>query len=84
MAKKLKRIGVVTAPRTPKFKAAGQKAALSKQFNDIVGNAFVQRCVPACVSESGWVAQLLKVKGPHPSVVDVKSEERRMAPDFTF
>jgi peroxiredoxin len=45
---------------------------------------FAQRCVSACVSESGWVAQLLKVKGSHPSVVYVKSDERRMAPDFTL
>ncbi len=47
---------------------------------------FAQRCVSACVSESGWVRQLFTIAsaGPIPSTVYVKAEDRKMAPDFTL
>ena len=43
--------------------------------------AFAQRCVSACVSQSSWVRDLF-VGGSVPSVVYVKSNARKMAPDF--
>lgn len=41
---------------------------------------------PACVKESGWVRQFLKIgaSGPIPSTVYVKPQDRKMAPDFTL
>jgi peroxiredoxin len=48
--------------------------------------AFAQRCVSACVDESGWVLQLLMGKGssPAPSLTFARPEDRKMAPDFTL
>src|SRR5690348_15740513 len=48
-----------------------------------VTRAFAQRCVSACVSETGWVRQLLLVK-PAASYAYVAREHRKMAPDFTL
>jgi peroxiredoxin len=45
--------------------------------------AFARRCVNACVSQSGWVRGLL-TGNPGPSVVYIKSEDRKAAPDFTL
>jgi len=45
--------------------------------------AFAQRCVSACVSQSSWVRDLF-VGSSVPSVVYVKPDARRMAPDFVL
>jgi len=48
--------------------------------------AFAQRCVSACVTESGWMLHFLTGKGssPAPSLAFAKPEDRKMAPDFTL
>lgn len=51
-----------------------------------VTRAFAQRCLDACVSQTGWVRQLLAagLSGPTSSSVYVKPEDRKMAPDFAL
>ena len=51
-----------------------------------VTRTFAQRCVSACIGESGWVRQFLTGKGssPAPSLAFAKPEDRKMAPDFTL
>lgn len=51
-----------------------------------VTRAFAQRCISACVGESGWVLQFLTRKGsnPAPRLAFARPEDRKMAPDFTL
>jgi cytochrome c biogenesis protein CcmG/thiol:disulfide interchange protein DsbE len=46
--------------------------------------ALAQRCVSACVNQSGWVRDLLTGNMPGPSTVFISREDREMAPDFTL
>ena len=50
-----------------------------------VTRAFAQRCLSACVNETGWVRQILNVgtSGARSNTV-YAPEARRMAPDFTL
>jgi len=47
---------------------------------------FAQRCVSACVSQTGWVRNLFagNISSSAPSTVYVKPENRKMAPDFVL
>jgi peroxiredoxin len=51
-----------------------------------VTRAFAQRCVSACVGESGWVRQFWagKPSSAPPILTFAKPEDRTMAPDFTL
>ena len=62
---------------------AGATAACVTLMATPVTRAFAQRCVSACVSETGWVRQLLMVRAVA-STAYVPPELRRMAPDFTL
>jgi len=44
--------------------------------------ALAHRCVSACVSESGWVREL--VTGTLPTAQYISAENRKLAPDFTL
>jgi|SRR5579862_2116976 peroxiredoxin len=46
--------------------------------------ALAERCVSACVNQSGWVRDLLTGNMPGPSTVFISREDREMAPDFTL
>jgi cytochrome c biogenesis protein CcmG/thiol:disulfide interchange protein DsbE len=47
---------------------------------------FAQRCVSACVSQTGWVRNLFagNISSSAPSTVYMKPENRKMAPDFVL
>jgi len=47
---------------------------------------FAQRCVSACVGQASWVRDLFvgNISSSAPSTVYVKSEHRKMAPDFAL
>lgn len=65
--------------------AAAVVASLSLTATPVT-RAFAQRCLDACVSETGWVRQLLiaGISGPTLSSVYVKPANRKMAPDFAL
>lgn len=66
--------------------AAGAMAACVSVMATPITRAFAQRCLSACVSESGWVRQFLKAAGSGPAATNayIKPEDRKMAPDFTL
>jgi cytochrome c biogenesis protein CcmG/thiol:disulfide interchange protein DsbE len=66
--------------------AAGAMATCVSVMATPVTRAFAQRCLSACVSESGWVRQFLTVGGSGPVATSayIKPENRGMAPDFTL
>jgi thiol-disulfide isomerase/thioredoxin len=65
---------------------AGAMATCLSLMATPVTRAFAQRCLSACVGETGWVRQFLSagVSGPIHSNVFIKPENRTMAPDFTL
>lgn len=65
--------------------AAGAMATCLSVMATPITRAFAQRCLSACVSESGWVRHLLKTGGSGVATnAYIKPENRRMAPDFTL
>ena len=65
--------------------AASTAAACLSLMATPVTRAFAQRCVSACVSESGWVHSLLvSVTRPGASVAFIAPERRQMAANFTL
>jgi cytochrome c biogenesis protein CcmG/thiol:disulfide interchange protein DsbE len=65
--------------------AAGALAAGISLMATPVTRAFAQRCVSACVSQSGWVAHFLGGSSSvAPSTAYIKPEDRKIAPDFTL
>lgn len=64
--------------------AGGAMAACVSVMATPLTRAFAQRCLSACVSESGWVRQFLKPGGSGPIATNsyIKPETRKMAPDF--
>ena len=64
---------------------AGTAAACLSLMATPVTRAFAQRCVSACVSESGFLHSLLVgITKPEASVAYIAPERRQMAPDFTL
>jgi cytochrome c biogenesis protein CcmG/thiol:disulfide interchange protein DsbE len=65
--------------------AAATAASLSLMATPST-RAFAERCLDACVSQTGWVRQLLVAgpSAPAPSSVYIKPQDRKMAPDFTL
>jgi len=62
---------------------AGAAAACVSLMATPVTRAFAQRCVSACVSESGWVHSILVgVRKPGANIAYVSPERRKPAPDF--
>jgi thiol-disulfide isomerase/thioredoxin len=61
---------------------AGAAAACVSLMASPVTRAFAERCVYACVSQTGWVQQLFGGSGP--SVAYIKPANRRPASDFTL
>lgn len=64
---------------------AGTAAACLSLMATPVTRAFAERCVSACVSESGFLHSLLAgLSKPETSVAYVMPGRRQMAPDFTL
>ena len=65
---------------------AGSMAAALSLAASPGTRAFSQRCLSACVGESGWVRQFLKigVSRTVPGTASIKPPDRKMAPDFTL
>ena len=61
---------------------AGAAAACLSLMASPATRAFAQRCVSACVSQSGWVQQLFG--GSSPSVAYIQPANRKPASDFTL
>lgn len=61
---------------------AGAAAACASLMASPVTRALAQRCVAACVSQTGWVQQLFG--GSNPSVAYIKPANRKPASDFTL
>jgi len=66
--------------------AVGAVATCVSVMATPITRAFAQRCLSACVSESGWVRQFLTAGGSGPVATNayIKPENRKVAPDFTL
>ena len=64
--------------------AAGATATCLSVMATPVTRAFAQRCISACVSQSNFVLRALGTLSKRSSVVYVRPEDRRMAPNFTL
>ena len=65
--------------------AAATAASFSLMATPVT-RAFAQRCLDACVSQTGWFRQLLIADAPRTTSnsVYIQAQDRKMAPDFTL